>query len=114
MHVFTVHQAPPWRSAATKLVPEGFSVGGAVLGPVWLFLNGAWPFATMATVALLILPWPAWPGVALLIGLFGQDARRATLAWRGWRMEGVVLGATSDQAELRWFDRPPSRVEGLR
>lgn len=112
MRVFTVHGAPPGRVRPTRLVPEGFSISGVLLGPVWLLLQGAWPFAVVATVALATLPWMVWPAVALLTGLCGQDARRAMLAWRGWRFEGVVLGADLEQAELRWFDRWPPRVGG--
>ena len=105
MRVFTAHEPPPGRARPTRLVPEGFALGGLLLGPAWLLLQGAWPFALLAALSLAVLPGVAWPGVFLLSGLCGHDARRAMLAWRGWRLAGVVMGASHDQAELRWFDR---------
>lgn len=105
MRVFTVHLAPPGRTLPARLLPEGFSFWGFLLGPIWLLAHWAWPFALAAAAALAVSPWAAWPGVALLTGVCGNDARRAMLAWRGWRMAGVVVGANGDQAEMRWLDR---------
>lgn len=112
MRVFTVHQAPTGAAGRTELVPEGFSVWGALFGPGWLLVHGAWSFAALTAIALFMLPWMAWPGIALLIGLCGQDARRVALGWRGWKMHGVVLGSDREQAELRWLDRRQVPIEG--
>lgn len=105
MRVFTVHSPPPGRVRPTRLVPEGFSWWGSLLGPIWLLLHGAWPFALLGALALACLPWLAWPGVLLLSGLCGHDISRAMLSWRGWRLAGVVVGSDRERAELRWFDR---------
>lgn len=105
MRVFTVHTAPPGKMQQTRLLPERFSVWGLLLGPLWLLVHGAWPFALVAAATMVASPPVAWPAVALLTGLCGHDARRAMLAWRGWRLAGVVVGADTELAEMRWFDQ---------
>jgi len=105
MRAYTVQEAPFDRPGSCRLIPEGFSVWGFLLGPLWLLRHGAWPFAIAAAAAWALAPWAVWPGVAVLTGLCGHDARRAMLAWRGWRLAGVVLAGDRDQAEMRWFDR---------
>lgn len=103
-HVFTVHVPPRGRASPTRFVPEGFSVGALLLGPLWLLRHGAWPFALLSLAALAFMPWQAWPGVALLAGLCGHDARRVMLRWSGWRLDDVVAGPDGEQAEMRWRD----------
>lgn len=109
MRVFTVQLPPPGRALPARLIPEGFSIWAFLLGPAWLLRHRAWPFALGAVVSLAVFPWPVWPGIALLCGLCGQDARRVMLQWKGWQLHAVVSGADCEQAELRWLDRqaPP-------
>ena len=112
MRVFTVHGAPPGSALPVRLVPEGFSAWGCLLGPVWLLFQQAWPFAALATLLLVLLPWAIWPGIALLIGLCGHDARRSLLVWRGWPVRGVVIGRDFEDAARRWLDGEERRTTG--
>ena len=105
MRVFTVYSPPPGLETELKLLPEGFAGWGLLLGPAWLLLRGAWPFGSVAILALAVLPWSAWLGAALLSGVFGHDMRRQVLRWRGWRFDGVVAGGNHGLAELRWLDQ---------
>ena len=112
MRVFTVHAAPAGRPPGTCFLPEGFSTWALLLGPFWLLRHGAWPFAIIVVAALAVLPWVCSVGIALLTGLCGHDARRAMVSWRGWRLDGVVVGMDAEQAELRWLDLRPSVSPG--
>ena len=72
--------------AAPVLVREGFSWGGLVLGPLWLAAHRAWIAAAISLAAcVLVVVFAAEPaggilvaGVALILGLTGNETVRAT------------------------------------
>lgn len=103
MTSFTVHVkdgAPP------LLVPERFSLGALLFGPLWLLLVGAWIPAILLgcawVAAVLLVPEamlvPVGLGLAWFAGLCGRDLRRWSLARRGWRAPHVVVARTEEEA----------------
>jgi hypothetical protein len=117
MRVWTVHTPP--EAAATgrgaALLPERFSSGAFLFGPLWLLFHRLWWEAAGLVGAELILgfllpPWalpPAALAIALLLGLHGQDLRRAALARRGWRLAEVVAAPDEERALARLLDARP-------
>ncbi len=125
MRVYTIHLRP--RSAAPDrdavLVKEGFSWPAFFFGPLWALAHGMW-LAAIAFFAIEVVadlacqfaglhPLGATAvglGVAIAIGMVGNDLHRRTLARRGWRAEGLVAAAGHDAALRRWFDIHPPRT----
>lgn len=116
MRVFSAHTRA---AAAPVLVPERFSWGAAILGPFWLFAHRAWIAGILAVVAALMIGWLA-PGewkvplavaLGVLLGLFGQDLRRWSLARRGFLMAHVVAARDQDEALARLLARRPDLIE---
>jgi Protein of unknown function (DUF2628) len=116
VRIWTTHEKP---RAAPVLVREGFSFGALLFGPLWLAARRAWIPAglTLAvSVAILILTGPPTSivliaAVALLLGLFGRDLVRWTLALRGYTETHVIAGRTEDDARLRLFEARPDLLE---
>jgi hypothetical protein len=100
---FTVHVKD---GAPLQLVPERFSLGGALFGPLWLLFVGAWIPAILLgcawVAAVLLVPGAMLPPVALALtwfaGLCGRDMRRWSLARRGWRAPHVVVARSEEEA----------------
>ena len=116
MRVYTAHvhaRKPP------ILVPEGFTWGGFLFGPLWLLARGAWTLGVIALALLvalcLLAPPPLRPSLAfvlfLLLGLFGNDLRRWGLWLRGYDLEHVVAGRDQDEAFVRLFSAHPLLME---
>ncbi len=116
MTSFTAHT----RAASPPvLVPERFSWGALILGPVWLAAHRAW--VAGAVVLLLdlaagVVPEPAWRpwltvALALLVGLLGQDLRRWTLARRGFLLAHVVVAGDPDEALARLVAARPDLLQ---
>jgi hypothetical protein len=91
------------------LVGEGFSIGAALFGWLWLLWWRAW-IAAVILFALDILLWraPASPfagavsiAVFVLQGLFGRDIVRWSLGRSGYAAGPVVAAPTHDGALLR-------------
>ncbi len=112
MRVWTVHTKagkPP------VLVPEGFTWGGLVFGPLWLLAERAWVAGLIALCldialsAARIGPYGAVLGAGLswAIGLFGQDLRRWSLERAGYTLVNVVADRTEDAALSRLLERRP-------
>lgn len=103
MTSFTVHVKD---GAPLLLVPERFSLGALLFGPLWLLFAGAWiPAILLAcawVAAVLLVPEAMLPPVALglawFAGLCGRDLRRWSLARRGWRAPHVVVARTEEEA----------------
>jgi hypothetical protein len=104
--------------AAPVLVPERFSWGALLFGPLWLALHGAWiaailAFAADAAIGELV---PDISGavlsaaLALLLGLFGQDLRRWTLERRGFAMAHIVAAPDAESALVRLLQRRPDLI----
>jgi hypothetical protein len=112
VRIYTVHLrdgAPP------VLLREGFSVGCLLFGPFWLLAVAAWIpgvlALALALVLALILPpplrLPVWFGYLWLLGLFGQDLRRWSLARRGYAMTEVLAARDADTALGRLLTARP-------
>jgi len=122
MPTYTVHEPPPRQGeAATEperfvFVRDGFHFWAFLLPPLWLLLHRLW----LALMGYLILNF-AIGGVLFLIGatatmqflanqliaiLIAFEATtlwRWTLARRGWKMLGFVVGEDHAMAERRFY-----------
>ena len=127
MSVFTVHLPKaeysetgadrPDLLARAAFVPERFSRGAFIFGPLWLLSHGLWLAFLVWLVAIIVLSVVAadflTTGVAYAIlfaiefflGLEGNDLRRGKLARRGYRFVDVVVGASGEEAERAFFAR---------
>ena len=112
MRVFTVHLRP---RAAPVLVPEGFSWGAAVFGPLWLLGRGAWVPGVLALCAD-ITAWSLVGGldrmvllvlIAWMLGVFGHDLRRWSLGRAGFGLAHVVAARNEDAALARLLHARP-------
>jgi hypothetical protein len=116
--VFTSHLKPGHPPA---LVREGFSLGAALFGWLWLLVQRAWIPALLALAASLIAgrltaalasPAPAI-GLFLLQGLFGRDLVRWGLARRGYVEGPPVVAGTRDGALVRLLTERPDLLSGM-
>ena len=123
MAIYTVHE-PPLRKDETEpdpnrfvFVRDGFYLWGFLLTPLWMLRYRLWLVLVgyiLLTIALSIALYvlrasPAVTAVAslfvaFLAGLEGGTLRRWTLARRGFRPVGIVVGDDVDSAERRFFD----------
>lgn len=123
MAVYTVHE-PPLKRDETAPDPErfafvrdGFAFWAFVLGPLWMLRHRLWLVFTCYVVLTIALQFGlhaigASPTVtvavslliALLVGLEAATLRRFTLARRGWKNVGIVVGDDLDGVERRFFD----------
>ena len=109
-------------NAAPVLVREGFSWGGLVLGPLWLAAHRAWIAAAISLAAcVLIGAFAAEPaggilvaGVALVLGLTGNDLRRWALENRGYLLIHVVSAKNPDDAFMRLLTYRPDLAARFR
>jgi hypothetical protein len=116
--IWTVHSRA---GRAPVLIPEKFSWGGLVFGPLWLLAHGSWipgVIALAVCIALAVaLPPPLGTilDVALFwaIGLAGNDLRRWSLARRGFALVQVVAERNTDAALARLLDRRPDLIGGV-
>ncbi len=113
MTSWTVHVKD---GAPVQLVPERFSLGALLLGPVWLLFGGAWIpaillacawVAAVLLVADAMLP-PVAIGLAWFTGLCGRHLRRWSRARRGWRAPHVVVARSEEEALERLLRFHPS------
>jgi hypothetical protein len=120
MTIYTV-LAPPARAGSTGpepdrfcFVKEGFCWPAFCVAIPWLIWHGMWlvlVLYVLAAAAIFALagrapPPVTWTGVVLfsvLVGLEGNNLRRWTLEWRGYRFLGVAAGDRRDEAEYRFF-----------
>ena len=108
--------------AEPVLVREGFSWGGLILGPFWLTAHRAWIAAAISLAAYVLIgavvPAPASTflaiGLALLIGLTGNDLRRWALEHRGYLLVHVLAAANYDEAFMRLLTHRPDLAVRLR
>ena len=108
--------------AAPVLVREGFSWGGLVLGPLWLAAHRAWIAAAISLAAyVLIGVLAAEPaggilaaGVALILGLTGNDLRRWALENRGYLLVHVLSAGNPDDAFVRLLTHRPDLAARFR
>ena len=117
---FTIHAAPGQigrdPDAALRFVPETFSVVAFIEPWAYFLWHRMWlvTIAYLLLVGVLILGLGAaglaGPVVAaigfvfnLIIGLEASNLRRWTLDRSGFHEEGVVVAASRDEAERRYF-----------
>lgn len=133
MPTFTVHEPPPREdeSAATPdrfvFVRDGFYFWAFVLAPVWLLVRRLWLALVIYVVlngalgiALALLHvssgWQFLAAVfiALAVGFEAASIWRWTLARRGWKTLGFVVGEDQEIAERRfyaaWMERVQERI----
>jgi hypothetical protein len=103
------------RDTAPVLIPEAFSIGALVFGPLWLALHQAWiPAALSLTAAILIAALAPEPidlvlsaALALLLGLSGHDLRRWSMERRGYLLGHVLAAPSEPEALARLFTYRP-------
>ena len=84
--------------AEPVLVREGFAWGALIFGPFWLAAHRAWIAAAISLAAYVLIavlvPQPASgilaAGLALILGLTGNDLRRWALEHRGYLLVHVL------------------------
>ena len=119
MPTYTVHQPPP-RNGDTAIDPErfvfvrdGFYFWAFVLAPLWMLWHRLWLALVLYVVVFGAPRHCRFAGqrrrrrvqflanlalIALLVGFEAASLRRWTLARRGWKNVGVVVG---DDPEIR-------------
>ena len=121
MSTYTVH-VPPRESSARDLeryvfVRDGFSFWAFLLAPLWMLWHRLW-LALIGYVVIAVLlqiglhlinasatvTFAAGALLALLVGFEAATLRRMTLARRGWKNAGIVVGDDIESAERRFFD----------
>ncbi len=97
------------------LVPEGFSWGALVFGPIWLAVHRAWIAAVLTLAATVLIIALAKGGAAtalllaliVLLGLSGHDLRRWSLDHRGYLLAQVIAARDELEALANLLDRRP-------
>ena len=116
MAIYTVHEPPPKRTETGRIrtrfvfVRDGFSFWAFLLAPLWMLRHRLWLVLVGYIVVAVALQIGAGADrcvgvgdgrrrllLALLVGFEAATLRRWTLARRGWRNVGVVVG---DDLEL--------------
>ena len=123
MPTFTVYE-PPLRKGESASDPErfafvrdGFRVWAFLLPPLWMLIRRLWLvlvlYLALNVAVGIIMQLAGLQGwarfavsalIGLLVGLEAATLERWTLARRGWRMLGTVIGDTSEDAERRFYD----------
>ncbi len=108
--------------AEPVLVREGFAWGALILGPVWLAVHRAWVAAAISLAACVLIatlaPQPAGEilaaGLALVLGLTGNDLRRWALEQRGYLLVHVLAAGSQDDAFTRLLTHRPDLAARFR
>ncbi len=109
MRIYTL-QVPP-DPGPPVLLPEGFSWGAFIFGPIYFLWHGLWisgillfllQFGLSSLVDHLgfpaIVAWLPSFGVSLLVGFSARDWWRMTLDRQGYSFAGVVAARSEDEA----------------
>jgi len=123
MAVYTVFEPPARTGNAAEraerivFIRDGFSWSAFLFGPVWLLWRRLWLvlvlYAALTTLVYVGLRYAGVGAVgqglvgfliALLVGVEAATLRRFTLARKGWRELGIVIGDDLESAERRFFD----------
>ncbi len=109
------------------LVKEGFSWPAFLLSGLWALWHRMWLWASVmiaANVALNLMFYVLGGdsvtqgalsfGVAVIIGMVGNDLRRRSLSFKDYREFGVVAAEDLPSAECRFFDKNPHWVSAFR
>lgn len=123
MRIFTVHELPgaPLDGAGIVLVKEGFSFPAFVFSWAWLLWHRLWialglwfGFVAVTSLAVQMLFGAEIAtlcslALQLWLGFEANDIRRWTMERKGYRLAGIVAGASLEEAERSFFtkwDRP--------
>ncbi len=106
MRSYTAHIKP---DCPPILLPDGWSWGAAVFGPLWLLIHRAWIPALMLAAVVALVQMLAPPALALVIGLglgvlsglLGQDAVRWSLERRSYLLSHVLVARDEESALAR-------------
>jgi hypothetical protein len=101
--------------AEPVVLREGFSWGALILGPVWLAAHRAWTAAAISlagyVLAAVAAPQPLGvilaAGLAMILGLTGNDLRCWALEQRGYLLVHVLAAANRDYAFNRLLTHRP-------
>ncbi|MGE0037306.1 MAG: DUF2628 domain-containing protein [Xanthobacteraceae bacterium] len=123
MAIYTVHEPPLKRDetepdpARFVFVRDGFYFWAFLLTPLWMLRHRLWLvlvcYALISAALTIILRTADASGtvsavvgllVAILAGCEAATLRRFTLARRGFRPVGLVVGDDLDSAERRFFE----------
>lgn len=121
--VYSVHEPaevaadPLDRAQSLVFVRDGFSLGVALLGVVWLALAGEWlafaiGIAVVGFVAAIGALFAASPdaiglavlGINVVLGFERATLSRWSLGLMGFREIGAVSGRNRDECERRFFE----------
>jgi len=113
---WTVHLHP---ERPPELLREGFSWGAFFTGPLWLAAHRAWTAAALALAGFLLVALRTrgftlpvlWLGEAWLLGLFGNDLCRLSLAARHYTLAHVIAARDADGALSRLLAVRPDLAE---
>jgi hypothetical protein len=112
MKLFSAHLKA---DAEPVLLREGFSWGALIFGPLWLAVHRAWVAAGISFAAFmfinLLAPEPAATilsfGLAVILGLTGNDLRAQALDHRGYSLVHMLAARSADEAWLRLIANRP-------
>jgi hypothetical protein len=108
--------------AEPVLVREGFSWGALIFGPFWLAVHRTWVAAAVSLASYVLIvtlsPEPAdrilTLGLAVILGLTGNDLRRWALEHRGYLLVHVLAAGSMDDAFVRLLVHRPDLAARLR
>jgi Protein of unknown function (DUF2628) len=123
MPAFAILEPPASQYAETEhadrfiFLPERFSLGAFLFGPLWMIWRRLWVVLIIYVVGVGLIGYGlrflgvGWFTVAMVFGLIqllvGLDATslvRWTRIRHGWRECGIVIADDLDMAERRFFD----------
>jgi hypothetical protein len=135
MPAFAILEPPAYQHAAIEhaeriiFLPERFSLGAFLFGPLWMIWRRLWVVLIIYLVGAGLIAYGLrllginWIAVGLVFGLIhlliGLDATslvRWTRLRHGWRECGIVIADDLDMAERRFFDNrtaPPARPSSV-
>jgi len=119
MKIFTIHLRrdglDPDRDIA--VVKEGFNWPAFFFGILWAFWNRLWIAGALLLVATLAVQMVTQTmisghfgqsavtfGLAVIVGLIGNDLRRWTLDRADFRFAGIAYGPNAEEALRRYLD----------
>lgn len=128
MKIYTVHVRrhglDPDRDL--ELVPEGFSGWAFIFSALWLLYHRLWLAAVIVIAVYVAIGGVVfWFGanepavliadivVAIVLGMVGNDIRRAKLEHAGFVEEGIATGRNRDEAEQRYLDDNPGLAAAM-
>lgn len=120
MKLYSAHRSPASLNDDVVFIKEGFSWPAFLFSAVWLLVKRLWlAFVVYVAVVMLIssavwalgLPRSVLCGLLFLVNLWlgmeGNELLRRAAARRGYVEVGASLGRNLEEAELRYFSRPP-------